>query len=585
MDLRHLYNELNRRHVIRVTLAYLVGFWALVQVTTTVFPLLDISETAARYVFVIGLIGIPITIVLSWFFDLTPEGIKRTANDAEPHSVPVPAPGPIPVPISIRRSHGKSVGFVGLGILIAIIGFAALGRGPRGTGAIESIAVLPFVDLSPGHDQEYFTDGVTEEIMSRLANAGLSVAARTSSFAFKGQNLAVDEIARRLNVQAVLEGSIRREGDNLRVTVELIDARTQAVIWNDVFDGAAASGILAIQDQISSAIVDKLQHKLEPTRSEGRTHNAAAQELYFKGLKAWHEGTDPQLRAALDYFEQAVAADSTYALAYAGISRTYAVLPAFGDFPMFDALSKGKEAAARATALSPNLGEAHAALGQIAQNLEWDVTTALQNYRNALRATPNDATSHQWYAEALMLTGDLPAASTEVARALELDPLSAPAKNLRAHLMLLRGDNAGALRMYQILARENHDFTFGHLNFAFAALAAHEYGDAATALLAAFPQLGPDVATYVAGASGQGDKAAARAIVQRLAETQRPSVTALLYMGIGDRAKAMDLIEQDYRTANDALLPYWLTHPLLDPLRGDRRFVDVVRGIGVVRNK
>ncbi|HUP90103.1 MAG TPA: FlgO family outer membrane protein, partial [Longimicrobiales bacterium] len=460
--------------MIRVTLAYLVGFWALVQVATTVFPLLNIAETAARYIFIIGLIGLPITIILSWFFDLTPEGIRRTPAPSDVVPDAVSLSGPIPIPVS---RHGKAVGFVGFGILIALIGFAALTTRPHTGAVIQSIAVLPFVDLSQGHDQEYFTDGVTEEIMSRLANAGLKVAARTSSFAFKGQNLAIDEIARRLNVQAVLEGSIRREGDKLRVSVKLIDARTQNIIWGEEFDGAAASGILAIQDQISSAIVDKLTHKLEPTGGAGRTRNAAAQELYFKGLKAWHEGTDAQLRAALDYFEQAAAGDSTYALAYAGIARTYAVLPAYGDYPMFDALSKGKEAAARATALSPNMGEAHAALGQIAQNLEWDVTTALQNYRNALRATPNDATSHQWYAEALMLTGDLTTASTEVARALELDPLSAPAKNVRAHLMLLRGDNAGALRMYQILARENPDFAFGHLNFALAALAAHEYGD------------------------------------------------------------------------------------------------------------
>lgn len=579
-NLRNLFSELKRRHVLRVTGVYLVGAWAIVQVATTIAPLLELDENVPRIVLVLTIVGLPITILLSWFFDLTPEGIRRTADSVSGQASEVTA-------ADVARGARTSVraaGFVGLGIIIAIIGFAALNRPRTSAAKIESIAVLPFEDLSPNHDQEYFTDGVTEEIMSRLANAGLHVAARTSSFALKGQNLEVDEIARKLNVQSVLEGSIRREGDELRISVTLVDAATQTVIWNDQFTRKESS-ILAIQDEISSAIVDKLKVKLsgETNTGKGRTKSVEAQELYFKGLQAWHEGTDPQLRAALDFFEQAATADSTYALTYAGMAKTYAVLPAYGDYPLFDAMSKGKQAAARATRLNPDLGEAYAALGQIAQNLEWDLSTALQNYRNALHASPNDATAHQWYSEALMLTGDLPSASTEITRALELDPLSAPAKNLRAYQLVLRGDYAAAVRLYQNLVREHPNFTFGHLNFAFAALSAKEYGEAARALVAAFPQFGPDVGVYVAAASGTGDRAAARRIVQNLEQGQRPSVAALLYAAIGDRARALDLLEQSYRTANDATLPYWLLHPILDPLRSDKRFVDIARGVGVIR--
>ncbi len=500
--------------MLRVTGVYLVGAWAVVQVATTVFPLLELSARAERLVLIAAIVGIPITILLSWFFDLTPQGIRRTAElpASEVSDILVTAPAPLP-----RKHAGsaRALGYVGLGILIALIAFAAISYYPRSARAtgIQSIAVLPFVDLSPDHSQEYFSDGVTEEIMSRLAASGLRVAARTSSFAFKGQNLDLGAIARRLNVQAVLEGSIRRDGDSLRVTVTLIDARTQTVLWTDNFD-RAASGIFAIQDEISASIVDRLRPRLQPAKTyaagAGRTRNTAAQELYFKALRAWHAGTDPQLRAALDFFDQAVSADTAYALAYAGIARTYAVLPAYGDYPAFEALTKGKEAAAHAIALTPELGEAYAALGQIAQNLEWDMTMALQNYRNAIRAAPNDATTHQWYAEGLMLTGDLPAAIIEVGRALELDPLAAPARNLRAYLLLQRGDSAGAMRMYQRLLREDAEFGFGQLNYAFAALTAREFGDAARALVTAFPQFGPDVGIYVAAAAGTGARARAQ---------------------------------------------------------------------------
>jgi TolB-like protein/tetratricopeptide (TPR) repeat protein len=576
MNLRRFYDELKRRHVLRVTGVYLVGVWVVVEVATTVFPLLGWSEGAERLVLIAGIIGLPVVVVLAWLFDLTPEGLHRTVSAIQPPSDAVEA--------ARGRPRSRAIGFVGVGIIIALIGFAAIGRY---TGAraphIQSIAVLPFVDLSQEHNQEYFTEGVTEEIMSRLARVGLRVAARTSSFAFKGQNLEIDEIARRLNVQAVLEGSIRREGDSVRVTVTLIDAATQSVIWGESFDRGVA-GIFAIQDEIAGAIVDALKLKLAPETTRpaaGRTRNVAAQELYFKGLKAWHEGTDQQLRAALQFFDQAIAADSTYALAYAGLAKTYAVLPTFGDYPVFDALTKGKQAAAHATALTPNLAEAHAALGQIAQNLEWDLNTALQNYRNALRASPNDATAHQWYAEALVMTGDLATAANEITRALELDPLSAPAKNLRAYQMLLRGDYAAANRLYQILQREHPGFEFGKLNSALAALTARQYGDAAQALVAAFPEFGPDVGVYIAAISDGSDRVEARSIVSRIEATQRPAVAAILYAAIGDRARAVDLLEQAYRTASDASLPYWLLHPLLTPLRSDQRFQEIARGVGI----
>jgi TolB-like protein len=445
---------------------------------------------------------------------------------------------------------------------------------------IESIAVLPFADLSQGHDQEYFTDGVTEELMNRLARTGLRVASRTSTFAFKGRNADIATIARELRVQAILEGSIRRDGNQLRITATLIDATDGAVLWTQKFERTDSS-IFAIQDEISGAIVDALRLKLAGNNRSTSTNNLAAQELYFKGLKAFHAGTDPELRAALQFFDQAIALDSMYALAYAGLAKTFAVLPAFGDYPVGDALNRGNVAAARAIALQSDLGEAYAARGQIAQNLEWDLTGALAHYNKALRTSPNDASTHQWYAEALLMTGDLQNARNEIDRALEIDPLSATALNLRAYHQLLRGDGANAMRAYQILLRENPEFQFGRLNHAFAALATREYGDAAQALVAAFPQFGPDISVIVAAASGQGGTAEASELVGSMAQLQHASVSALLYAAIGNREAALKTLEEALASATDANLPYWLVHPLFRPLRADARFKKIVRDVGV----
>ncbi len=573
MNLRSFFDELSRRHVVRATLGYCVGAWVVIQVVSTIAPLLGLSESVPRAVAIGAIALLPVAILLSWFFDVTRSGVRLTP-DIDP-AVAASRPR--------RRFATQALGFIALGAVLTVVGFAAFNVRARTahSGHVESIAVLPFVDLSPNHDQEYFTDGVTEELMNRLARTGIRVAARTSTFAFKGKNVDVETIARQLQVQAILEGSIRRDGNRLRITATLIDATDGAVLWGDSFERTDSS-IFAIQDEISGAIVEALQLKLAGNRGKGgSTNNLAAQELYFKGLRAFHAGTDPQLRAALQFFDQAIALDSTYALAYAGLAKTYAVLPAFGDYPAAEALNRGNLAASRAMALQSDLGEAYAARGQIAQNLEWDLKTALAHYGRALRTSPNDANTHQWYAEALLMTGDLVNAQNEIQRALEIDPLSATAQSLRGYHLLLRGDAANALRVYQLLLRDNREFRFGFLNYAFAALAAREYGDAVPALVAAFPQIGPEAGLFIAAASGQGDAAAAAALVETIGQAEHGSVIALLYAAIGQREPALAALEASLDTANDANLPYWLLHPLFRPLRNDARFKKITRDVGV----
>jgi TolB-like protein/tetratricopeptide (TPR) repeat protein len=574
VNLRNFFDELSRRHVVRATVGYCVAAWVVIEVVSTIAPLLGLSEGVPRFFAFAAIALLPVAILLAWFFDLTRSGVRRTAQ-REPNGAD---PGALPR----RRLAAHAFGLVGLGIVITLVGVAAFNVRARSTHSdhIESIAVLPFADLSPGQDQEYFTDGVTEELMNRLARTGIRVASRTSTFAFKGQNPDIATIARELRVEAILEGSIRRDGNRLRISAKLIDATDGVVLWSDSFERTDSS-IFAIQDEISGAIVDALRLKLAGDKRTGSTNNLAAQELYFKGLKALHGGTDPQLRAALQFFDQAIALDSAYALAYAGLAKTYAVLPAFGDYPVNEALNRGNLAASRAILLQSDLGEAYAARGQIAQNLEWDLQSALAHYTKALRTSPNDAATHQWYAEALLMTGKLENAHTEITRALEIDPVSATAQNLRAYHLLLRGDAANALRVFQLLLREKPDFRFGHLNFAFAALAAREYGDAVPALVAAFPQFGPEVGAYVAAASGQGERPEAIAVVERLALTEHASVVALLYAAIGDHESALQALETSLRSANDANLPYWLLHPILRPLHQVSRFQKIVRDVGV----
>jgi adenylate cyclase len=587
VSLRKLFEELKRRHVMRVTGLYLVGAWIIIQVAATVFPLLGWPDSATKVVLIIAGLGLPVVVLLAWVFDITPEGIQRT-SDAAVATVAGASTAQLEIEAHRRRFAARSMGFVGVGILVALVGFAAFQNysgisGNTGT-EIKSIAVLPFSDLSPQHDQEYFTDGLAEEILNQLAQVeGLSVAGRTSSFAFKGKNVGSTEIGRQLRVQAVLEGSVRREDDRVRVTARLVNTETSATIWQDQYDLKIAS-TLALQDTISTAIVDKLKIRLTSTpevAGAGTTTNAEAKDLYFKGLQALNQRTQAQLEIALQYFEQAADADTSYALAYSGLAKTYAVLPSVSDFPASDALRKGTESAARALALHPQLGEAYAALGQLAQNLEWDLTSALRNYNRALKFSKNDAVAHQWYSEALMLTGDLKTAEIEIERALEIDPLSPAARSVRAYQMMLRGDLPGAVRAYQILLRESPDFRVAQLNYAFAALAAKDYSSAAEGLISSLPRHAPNVATLIAAASGQGDRQAAVNAIKAMEIDQPVSVVALMYAAVGAKQQAVAALEKGFAASQDANFPYVLVHPLLKPLQSDPKFQQIARSVGV----
>lgn len=572
----------------RVAGVYAVAAWAAVEVSATVFPLLGLPEWTTKLVVVLALLGFPVAFVLAWVFDLTPGGVRRTLPV---ENLPVDAPAVVHVP---RTTSSRAAGFFGLGILVALIGFAAYARfGPvssispprRAAAAIESIAVLPFVDFSEARDQEYFSDGVTEELLNRLVHIeGLRVAARTSSFAFKGRNEDVTDIGRKLRVQAVLEGSVRREGNRLRVTAQLIDVSTGYHLWSETYEREQES-IFAIQDEIASAIVDALQKQFTPevVAAEAGTKNVRAHEFYLRGLARWHDRTYASLTEAIGYFERAIAEDPDYALAHAGLAQAYAVLPAVGPFPFGEAVALGTAAAARALAIDASLAQAHAAIGQIAQNFEWELGDAERAYWRALEFEPSYATAHQWYAETLILLGRLGEAEHAINRALELDPISPAALNVRGYRQLIAGDVSGALASYRALAALHPAYALGQLNLALTALVAREYEVALTAISHA--ALGATQAealsTIVRGLANDSLHSAAVEAVSRLEGSMPEALVALWDAALSEHERALQRLERSFAEHNDANFPMILVHPLLEPLRETARFQTIARGVGI----
>jgi serine/threonine-protein kinase len=581
---RNFFSELKRRRVLRSIGFYAVTAWAVVEATATVLPLLGFAESTAVWVVYLALFGFPVVVIAAWMFDLTPHGVVRTPDAETAQAAPTPA----------EASRGRAAGFFGAGMIVALATFAAVSRfGPDSLRpdtadrtAIESIAVLPFVDLSESGDQQYFSDGMTEELLNRLTHVeGLDVKARSSSFEFRDRREDVAEIGRRLGVQAVLDGTVRREGGRLRINAKLVDTHTGNLVWSESYDREVSS-VFAIQDSIATAIVSELEKQFTPLApaAGAATTSIRAHDEYLLGMERFHSRTFESVQEAIEHFQTATAEDVEYAPAWAGLAQAYAVLPALGDFPISEAVAKGSAAAAQALALNAQLAEAHGAIGQIAQNFEWDLSSAERAYRRSVTFEKGYATGHQWYAEALMMLGRYDEAMSEIATALELDPLSPAAMSVRGYLLMVRGDEQAAVNAYRALLAQRPDYSLGQMNLALLTAHLGQYDVAAASARAAAgdPALGSALATILAGAQDASRRSDAVAALRSLDGRLPGAIGVLWWAVLGESNEVLDRLESIVADHEDANLPYVLLHPLLEDIRSEPRFQAIVQTVGVV---
>src|SRR5881394_1617610 len=421
MKIDNFFAELKRRNVYKVAVAYIVAGWAISQGIAQVFPVFDIPNWIIRLIVLLVILGLPIALVLAWMFELTPQGIKRTEiADA--------------MPAAARKKKHAWIYVVIIGAAISI-GLFFLGRySARNVSSVaelpaKSIAVLPFDNLSRDPDNAYFCEGVQDEILTRLAKvADLKVISRTSTQRFNSAPSDLREIAKQLGVMHILEGSVQKANDQVRVNVQLINAMNDAHLWAETYDRKLID-IFAVESEIAKTIADTLQDKLTGSEKQMMaaqpTNNTEAYELYHKGKSLWEKRSGDNIPKAIAYYEQAIARDPNYALAYAGLAKAYILLPFYTGADRFDAYSKAKDAALKALRLDSNLAEAHAALGKVLFFSEIDLPGAMREYKRAIELAPNDATAHHWFGnDTLAALGQFEEAIAEGKRSVELDPLS-----------------------------------------------------------------------------------------------------------------------------------------------------------------
>jgi TolB-like protein/Flp pilus assembly protein TadD len=576
MKIDNFFAELKRRNVYKVAVAYAVVAWLLIQIATQVFPFFEIPNWAVRLVVLVIVIGFPIALVIAWAFEATPEGIKRTEiADAMPTT-------------SRRKKHvWIYVVVIGGAISAALFFLGRYTAATKQTGSADvpakSIAVLPFENRSEDKANAYFAGGIQDEILTRLSKiADLKVISRTSTQHYKSAPENLPEIARQLGVAHILEGSVQKSGDAVRVNVQLIKAANDSHLWADTFD-RKLTDVFAIESEIAKSIADTLKAKLtdseEHAISARPTENTKAHQFYLKGRYFWNKRTGPDLQTAIDYFKQAIEQDSNYALAYAGLADSHVLLPYFGAGTLQQSIPPANAAAQKALELDPTLAEPHSTLGLILY-YAFDFSQSKKEFERAIALDPNDATAHQWFGNGpLIVTGEFDRAIAEGKRAVELDPLSLVINtDLAVSYTMARRYPEAIEQLNKILAMDPR-FYYARWTFGLALQCNGQLPEAiAQYKKAAELTDDPLVLAWLAQAyakAGQRDEALKLlAQMEELATKRYVGAWsfAIVHLALGEKGKAIDDLERAFRERSDPFITFIKVSPLFDPLRGDPRF-------------
>jgi TolB-like protein len=416
-----VWGELKRRNVVRVAVAYAIVAWLLIEITATTFPILKLPNWSVTLVTVLVLIGFPLALILAWAFELTPEGIKKEKDVDRSES--------------ITHVTGRKLDFAIIGVLVIAVGFLLvdklyLSEGDTAPDEIiaterKSIAVLPFVNMSDDPGNEYFSDGISEEILNLLVKVPeLRVTSRSSAFSFKGQNLDVPTMAAKLNVVHVLEGSVRKSGNQLRITAQLIDGETDTHLWSETYD-RELKDVFAIYDEIAAAVVDELKIKLLGEPPKATETNSEAYALYLQARHLHNQRTAESSRQAETLLKQALEIDPGFAPAWTELGRVYGGQAGFfGLRPVDEGYELARDAIQQALAIDSEYGRAYAALARIEMFYDRDFTAAFQHLQKARALNSGDAAILQNTAALDNVLGRLDEAIDLLRQSIALDPLS-----------------------------------------------------------------------------------------------------------------------------------------------------------------
>ena len=577
MKIDNFFSELKRRNVYKVAVAYIVAGWALAQGIAQVFPVFYVPNWAVQLIVILIIIGFPVAVFLAWAFEITPEGIKRTED----------------VDATLPHSYGGAWIYIAIAGAVLSIGLFFLGRytardagvqhGPASLSQ-KSIAVLPLLNESGDPNDEYFSDGLSEELIAALGQiGGLKVIGRSSSFRFKDRKEEPKAIGEKLGVSTLLDGTVRKQGDRVRIVAQLVNVSDGIQLWTRTFD-RELKDIFTVQQEIAKAVAESLRVTLLGSAEKSTqmaTNSVEAHNAYLQARFHSQRGNVEDYRKAITYFDRAIELDPNYALAYAQRSEIRTLLGDLtGERPT--EYPKARSDAEKAVALAPALAEAHAALGWVRAFTEFKFAEGLSELQRAKELSPTNPTANDLLARVIVYRGQLEEAERQARQAVELDPLSAATQFTLGRILLYAGkldeaDAAGRkMAELQPSASSSHRWQV---------LVAVQRGDGEAALREA--QLEPNdnirrfelaLAQYV-----RGDREAADAALADLITYSHDSLAyqiAQVYAARGETDKAFEWLQIAINN-QDGGIPSLLVDPMLRSLRDDPRYKNLLTKVGL----
>ena len=583
IHLGRFFAELKRRHVYRVAIAYGVVAWLLVQIATQVFPFFEVPNWVVRLVVLITILGFPIALVITWAFEMTPEGLKR-ADEVEPSES---------IPRWSRRKFAALI--MSVAILAAGVPLVHLSRSKptflslvTAASALpqKSIAVLPLLNESGNRDDEYFSDGLSEELIAALAQVkGLKVIGRSSSFRFKDQKEGSRVIGEKLGVSTLLEGTVRKQGDRVRIVAELVNAADGTELWSQTFD-RELKDIFAVQAEIAQAVATSLELKLLGAKENppriGSTKNMEAHNAYLQGHFYLERRSLEDFRKAVGFYDQAIHFDPDYALAYAERSEAWAWIGDLTGDKQKEAWAAARRDAEKAVAVGPDLAEAHAALGWVRFFIEWKFTEGLTQLRRAEQISPWNPTTNDQLARVAAYFGQFDEAEKVARQAIDLDPLAYQARISLARVLFTERRLNEAEASGRKAAELKPTAAGNHRWQVFVAI---QRGDGQGALREAELEADERYRRFELALAqyARGDLAAADAAVAELIARDRDVMAyqiAEVYACRGEKDKAFEWLQISLDNHDTGTLSL-LIDPLMYGLRNDGRYNSVLAKVGL----
>ena len=588
MNPRNFFAELKRRNVIRMAGLYLVGAWLLTQVASTVLPMFGAPEWLPRSIVILLAIGFVPALIFSWVFELTPQGLKRDEEVKPEQSI---------APQTARRMDRMIIA-----VLLLALGYfvfdkfalaprrAATSNDSPSAVTAKSIAVLPFDNLSEEKGNAFFAEGIQDEILTRLAKvADLKVISRTSTQRFKAVPSDLREIAKQLGVMNILEGSVQKSNDQVRINVQLINAVTDAHLWAESYD-RKLTDLFTVESEVAKTIADTLRAKLTGSELSAMsirpTQDPAAQDLLVQGRHFLALRRDDNLPRAIEFFHQAIARDPNYAAAYAGLSEALILLPRYtGAYPS-ETRPQSRLAALKALELNPNLAEAHNAQAKIALDYDVDFAEATREFKRAIELNPNYAGAHHWFSAVLESLGQFDEALAESKLGTGLDPFSAVNLVDQGRVYGSARRFPEARTIFEKALAIDPAFSYAHWHYGeMLQVSGDLKGAAAEYAKARAVSNGPEpiaLAGQLAAMMGRPEEA--RQALSALDELEKHRYVdvfwrALLYLSLGDKERALQLLEQSYVNREGYEIGLIKVDPMLDSLRAEPRFQALARKV------